>query len=422
MLTVVGYGALFVLLGCGMLIAVAAAGGQSFLVSTTPGHFPTWITGPLSGFGETIGRPRFLTLMVLMWLAYAVVIVVSRRLRPVAALSVLVALHIVLFLAPPLMSTDIFSYVDYARLGALHGLNPYVRAPAAAPYDPVYRLVGAKWTHTATAYGPLFTLMSYPLARLSVPNAVWALKGLAALASVGCVGLLWRCARLRDQDKLRAALLFGLNPLVVIYAVGGGHNDLLMIALMLGCVALALAPGRERVAGIALVAATAIKASSIVILAFLVLGTRRPRRVLAGALVGLAAAVAASDLVFHGEAWRSLAVVREQQEIVGAESFPHQLARLFGLEHAVPVMTIAHVALALTAVALLVTVRRGADWVTASGWMLLTLVATTSFLLPWYTIWALPLAAISDDRRLLIATLFVQALFFAHQLGPLLGA
>ena len=31
-------------------------------------------------------------------------------------------------LTPPLLSHDVYSYVDYARLGAVHGLDPYVHA------------------------------------------------------------------------------------------------------------------------------------------------------------------------------------------------------------------------------------------------------------------------------------------------------
>jgi hypothetical protein len=404
-----------------MLIALAAAGGDSFLISTSSGRFPAWITGPLDGLAGTIGRPQFLTLVLLMWVAYAVAILTSRRVRPALALSVVAAAHLTFLLAPPLLSTDVFSYVDYGRLGAIHGLNPYLHAPFAAPHDDVYPLVGAKWRHTATAYGPLFTLISYPVAHLSLPAAVWALKGLAALASVACVVLVWRCARLLGRDGLRPALLVGLNPMLLVYAVGGGHNDLLMIALMLGAVALALSE-RERLAGIGLLAAATIKAPAVVVLPFLVLGSRRPRQLLAGAAVGLATTMAVSAVAFEGQAWRFLDVLRGQQSIVGADSFPHVLARLFGLVDVVPVMAIAHVALALTAVALLVAVRRGADWLAASGWLLLMLVVATSFPLPWYTIWALPLAAISADRRLLAATLFIQALLFGHQLGPLLAS
>jgi hypothetical protein len=410
----IAHGALLGLLGCGALIALAAAGGPSFLIATPPGAFPAWITGPLGGLAGTIGRPEFLTLVLAMWLAYAVVILTSGRLRPALALAVVAAAHLTFLLAPPLLSTDVFSYVDYGRLGAIHGLNPYLHTPFAAPHDAVYPLVGVKWRHTATAYGPLFTLISYPLAHLSLPAAVWALKGLAALASVACVALVWRCARLLGRDGLRPALLVGLNPMLLVYAVGGGHNDLLMIALTLA--------ERERAAGISLLATAAIKGAAVLVLPFLVLGSRHPRRLLAGAAAGLAATAAISSLAFDGQAWRLLDVVRGQQGLVGADSLPHVLARLLGLEGAVPVMAIAHVALAMTAIALLVAVRRGADWLAASGWLLLMLVVTTSFPLPWYTIWALPLAAISADRRLLAATLFVQALFFGHQLGPLLAS
>jgi alpha-1,6-mannosyltransferase len=416
----IGNAALLVLLGCGVLIAVASAAGESFLVATPPGRFPAWITGPLGGLGNPIGRPEFLTLMLFMWAAYAAVIAASSRLRRVLALSVVVALHVVFLLAPPLLSTDIFSYLDYARLGAAHGLNPYLHTPVAAPHDAVFELVGPKWDRTTTAYGPLFTLLSYPLAHLSLANAVWALKALATLASLGCVGLVWRCARLRGRDPLRPALLVGLNPLLLVYAVGGGHNDLLMMALMVG--AIVLASQRESVAGGLVVAAATVKLSAGVVLPFMLVGSRRPRHALAGAAVALAVAVVVSALAFDWHAWRFLGVVREQQELIGPQSFPIQVAKLFGSETPAAVVALAHVALAATALALLAAVRRGADWVAASGWMLLAVVVATSFLLPWYTVWALPLAAISADRRLIAATLFIELLFFAHQLGPLLVA
>jgi alpha-1,6-mannosyltransferase len=417
--SVIANGALLALLGCGVLIAVAAAAGESFLVATPPERFPAWIAGPLSGLGSTMGRPEFLTLVLFMWIAYAIVIAASSRVRPLLAVSVVVALHVVFLLAPPLLSTDIFSYLDYARLGAVHGLNPYVHTPFAARQDPVFDLVGPKWDHTATAYGPLFTVLSYPLARLSLPNAVWALKGLAMLGSLGCVGLVWRGARLLGRDPLRPALLVGLNPLLLVYAVAGGHNDLLMMALMVGAVVLAL--GSERAAGAAVVAAATIKASAAVVLPFMLAGLGRPRRILAGVAIAVTVAALVSGLAFDWQAWRFLTVVRHQQQLVGSQSFSLQVGRLFGLEQP-EVAAMAQAALALTAVALLVAVRRGADWIAATGWMLLAIAVATSFLLPWYTVWALPLAAISADRRLLAATLFIEALFFVHQLGPLLMA
>ena len=40
-----------------------------------------------------------------------------------------VVLVVAFALAPPLLSQDVFSYIAYARLGALHGLNPYIQPP-----------------------------------------------------------------------------------------------------------------------------------------------------------------------------------------------------------------------------------------------------------------------------------------------------
>ena len=62
---------------------------------------------------------------------------------------------------------------------------------------------------------------------------------------------------------------------------------------------------------------------------------------------------------------------------------------------------------------------RGYDWVAASGWALLAIAVTSTWLLAWYTLWSLPLAAVTRDRRLLWTTLAVQALFIAHQTSPL---
>src|SRR5689334_2331037 len=72
--------------------------------------------------------------------------------------------------APVLLSHDVYSYVDYARLGVRHGLDPYVQPPLAAPGDPAYAPV--TWTEATSAYGPLFTLATYPLAWLPVGVAV----------------------------------------------------------------------------------------------------------------------------------------------------------------------------------------------------------------------------------------------------------
>jgi hypothetical protein len=52
---------------------------------------------------------------------------------------------------------------------------------------------------------------------------------------------------------------------------------------------------------------------------------------------------------------------------------------------------------------------------------MLAIAVTTTWLLAWYTLWALPLAAVARDRRVLWATLAIQGMFIFHQFSPLLS-
>jgi hypothetical protein len=40
------------------------------------------------------------------------------------------------------------------------------------------------------------------------------------------------------------------------------------------------------------------------------------------------------------------------------------------------------------------------EWLTAAGWAAAALLLSTSWLVPWYVAWLLPLAALASDRRL----------------------
>ena len=49
----------------------------------------------------------------------------------------IVGAHLILLLGPPLISQDVFGYLAFARMGALHGLDPYTHVAAEAFTDPV---------------------------------------------------------------------------------------------------------------------------------------------------------------------------------------------------------------------------------------------------------------------------------------------
>lgn len=335
----------------------------------------------------------------------------------------IVALLLAFACLPPLLSHDVYSYVDYARLGVLHGLDPYAHPPAAAPVDPAFARV--EWTDAPSAYGPLFTLATYPLAWLGVGAAVYALKAASAAAVLAIAILVARLAPARGVDPLRAAAFVALNPLVLVHVVGGPHNDAFAVGLMTLGLAGVLA-AREISAGAAFAAAIAVKASAVVVLPFALLATWRPagpdqppeRGFRPGGrfLVGVAGAVAGVGVlawVAFGWSWLdAFALAGENQGRTSYMSIPIATARLTGLDP--DAVRIAALTLYAALVAyLLLWTRRGNDWLRAAAWAATGLLLATAWLLPWYLLWPLPLAALSRDRMLQALLLVLTA----YQLG-----
>jgi Glycosyltransferase family 87 len=406
-------------------IVLDSALGHSPLVPKSPA-----IAGWLSGIGERLGFRVFLIALLVCCVAYAGLLALASRARPVAvskrfAIGLIGVLHLIVFIGPVLISTDVFSYIAYARMGVEHGINPYLHGPVSIARDPVFQYVGHDWRDTATAYGPIYTLLSYPLAPLGVNGALWAMKLEALLASAATLWLVWRCARVRELDPVLALLAVGLNPLYFIYGLGGAHNDLIMLAAMMLAVSLTLigAPTsrREGTAAAVVVAGALVKATVAVLLPFMIVSRRRLApivgtlaAVLVGALVGF--------LAFGVHGVNIVAALNRDAAFVSTDSFANEIAHLFGKPGVFPIdHDLLKAALVLVFGHMLWRTWRGYDWIAASGWTLLAISVTSTWLLAWYILWPLPLAVISRDRRLLAATLAIQALFVVHQISPLLA-
>ncbi len=86
----------------------------------------------------------FLIALLVSTGAYGGLIVLAAALAPAArcaeratrrviskrwAIALVAALQLIVFAGPILLSTDVFSYIAYARMGVEHGLNPYLHGP-----------------------------------------------------------------------------------------------------------------------------------------------------------------------------------------------------------------------------------------------------------------------------------------------------
>jgi Glycosyltransferase family 87 len=429
-----------VLLAATLEVVLDAAVGHSPLTPGSPG-----IAGWLQwGVGERLGFRVFLIALLCFTGAYAVLLVLVRRIsadRRAArwAIALVGTLGVIVCAGPILFSTDVFSYIAYARMGVLHGIDPYLHGPVAANTDGIYKYVGDDWRKVATAYGPLYTLISYPLALLGLKGAVWGAKVMALAASAGTLALTWRCARIRGYDPPTALLAVGANPLYVLYGLGGAHNDLIMTFFMMAAVALVLTEvanptspsspstsrfrralgGRDALAGASVVAGALVKATGAVLLPFMLLSRRR-LSALWGAAAALIGVAVVSFPVFGLHGLDVISALNRDAALVSTDSFPTEIAHLLGKPGVFPAdHTLLKAALVVIVLHLLWRTWRGYDWVSASGWTLLAIAVTSTWLLAWYTLWTLPLAVIARDRRLLIATFAVQGLYIVHQTAPL---
>jgi hypothetical protein len=404
-------------------LVVAAAAKRSTFVPPGKGGFPGWMVGPFKGLGAFLPEGQlyvqitFTAVLVGMFCCYAVVLACRRHLQATWVIATLAALHALFLLGPPLALTDVFNYFNYARLEALHGINPYVEPPGAWPDDPSYPF--ATWHHLLSPYGPLFLLAMYPLLPLGLEGGYWVLKLATAAASAGCLALVWHLALRRGREPVIAVAFVGLNPLVMVFGLGGVHNDFFMVALILAGVA-AVIDRRPAKAGAALVAAIAVKVSAGLALPFAFLGLERARR---GAFVAGAAAVGAALAALSLAAFGFNGPGLDAQSTLATPlSPPNLLGLALGQGGATAPVRLAVQAAAVGAILVLLrSVWRGADWVTSAGWATLVLVLSLTWEMPWYVLWVLPFAALGHSRALRRATLAL-SVFLLVTLTPLTGA
>jgi hypothetical protein len=450
---IAGLLALAAIVAGSLLLVVIAADRPSVIAATTrANYFPSWMAGPLGGLWPQLTRSTsalkalFTVVVIAMYGCYAL------GLRRIAALGArwvigaILAVQTIFFLSPPLTLTDVFNYVNYARMEVVHHLDPYATIPALEPHhDPAFAL--SNWHNLLSPYGPLFTIFTFAIATLSVPAAFWIVKAALGLLSLAILALVWRCAALLQRDPVEAVAFAGLNPIVLLWGLGGDHNDFFMVFfVMLACWLLlrsgegarsrsisspargggrsipreqrslarrALAStsstllplaGNEIAAGAALAAAIFVKASAAVVvpvfIAALLPTPRRAVQTCLGLLFAGALLVLASYLAF-GAHMPSLGT---QGSIVTSLSLPNLLGLALGQGGETELLRAA-LALALIAavIACCVGAWRRRDFVTPSGWASIALLVTLAWVLPWYVLWALPLVALSSSRRLKIA-------------------
>lgn len=200
-------------------------------------------------------------------------------LNPAALRKVFLSWMAPLLVAMPLASSDLYSYAAQAQL-ARRGLDPYNATPADLPAVDLGKFldnVAWKWVDTPSPYGPLWVAMSKWVAVGTGNHALISVLLLRLLPFGAMLGLMWLVPMLAGRFAQRPDLALWLaigNPLILIHAVGGGHNDAVMVVLMVAGLVVVTRPAatwRHLVGGLVLTTlAAAVKSPALIAVAFLV--------------------------------------------------------------------------------------------------------------------------------------------------------
>ena len=423
-------------------IAIVAGAPESPLTVPVPvgARPPSWATDLAKAVGlDRVGRPG---LTGVSWVLVVVVLAAfvlllneawSGRVRLSAVLVASAVGLAVSVAAPVLLSRDVYTYAAYGRVEAVYHHDPYVASLSSFPHDPFVAVTPGQWLHTHSVYGPVFTLISAAIARTWTGSAgatILAFKllsGIAIAVATGLVALVATRTR-RDRAPLAAALI-GLNPVLVMHTVGGGHVDALIAAPLAAAMAIAVtrptvASARAFAVTVLLTAACLVKTVIAPVLALWVwwiFRTDRTRggRILAAHLAVIGGLTLASIAPFV-DGWHTLTPLASLGGVEAWASPSHLVGRgaravvgsFAGGSAGADASTGVEVAFVLVFVLLLWRLaRRTGTSIPAApadswGVALLLLALSLPFLLPWYAAWfALFLGLLADEVLLLAGAL-----------------
>jgi hypothetical protein len=148
-------------------------------------------------------------------------------------------------LMPVLTSSDLFSYIAYARIAVIYHLNPLVTWPAEIPSrsDPIIPYV--YWLNQPSAYGPVWAIITsffqWILGSAGPVRMVIALRLLGLTMHLSSTALIWSISgylqrltgSISPEQRIRATLAFAWNPLLLYEVCVNAHVDATLLFLIL---------------------------------------------------------------------------------------------------------------------------------------------------------------------------------------------
>jgi alpha-1,6-mannosyltransferase len=330
---------------------------------------------------------------------------------------VLFALALLAMYPPTAM--DMFHYQAMGRIAWVFHENPLTTAQGALPYP-----IGMSWSDTPSVYGPIWSLIVWPVSRLPGDHYIaglLAFKGMAAVSYLGCTYLIWSIVRrTRPGEELLAVVLFAWNPFIVMRVLGNGHNDLWMMLFAL--LAFERAERRSWTTSLVCLSLSVLVKYTTVLLGPLLLlyiwthagGSRSERALLIGGALLISLAIAAVTYAPFWAGADTFNALREQSRMITSTPvllevwFSERMDPDSASRYARWIPALVFIVLYIP---LLWQSRRSFDHLVVHAFtvLFLYLLLAAAWYRPWYMLWPVAFAALRPRSWLALTLLAITA-------------
>ena len=371
---------------------------------------------------ESITPPQRAALIIVALGAWIGLVAIgwTRGSLPLKPLLAAIGITLVFAVATPSnQSGDVYSYAMYGRIVTVHHHNPFSAYPMHFEGDPMRRHVNALWQRTPDIYGLGFTVIMVALAPVIGESSFLVhltYQLIAALAVGLMLWLLWK------RSRNPAALAFvGLNPLLAVSVVNGGHPDALVALGVLAGVMFAI-DRRPVAAGIALAFAASVNFTALVGAAVLCVWAfrrwTRPEVWKFAAIVGGFGALPYPLL----SGW--LRNAHNHSGLISRQSVWNAVGSVIGSADALRTVASNGTTIVAGALLLVIAIRhtsRGTPELAVAAGFASFLIAS-SWVMPWYAFTALPLLALRRPNLLTWTVALYSSLVLVGEQYPSLSA
>lgn len=230
-----------------------------------------------NNINKVISTLAFLILFILLTIIYFIIYKIDCFKNIKRILIFITLIGIIFTIMLPWTSSDIFYYMGVGELDAKYNQNPYYitmrdyYTENEENLDDDILVQGATnyWGNTTVVYGPIAQLFFKACSLLSMKNitvALFIFKFTNLLIHIINTYLFYRIS-----GKKKFAILYGLNPFILIEAIANVHNDIIILFFVLISLYFLLKRKNLLLSIIALALATGVKYFTILLLPVVIL-------------------------------------------------------------------------------------------------------------------------------------------------------